>query len=255
MKQLSCLVCVIGWVVSSFAQTSTLSVTTNKTTSLIFPFAIKHVDRGSGDIIVQQVPEANNILLVKASDKDFPETNLTVITDDGSLYNFAVDYENNPSEFVKKLQPQSSASVVTYANTILDNPKTMRGVADHKWDILVRVTGIYIKENVMYYQLKFYNLSPIDYDIDFVRLYIRDKTKSKRTAIQENELKPFYVAGNSTSIKAGTRSTMVIALEKFTIPDAKYLAIEINEKNGGRNLSMRIKNRIIMQAIPLPDLK
>ena len=62
MKQLLCLVCVIGLVVSSFAQTSSLAVTTNKTTSLIFPFSIKHVDRGSQDIIVQQVPEADNIL-------------------------------------------------------------------------------------------------------------------------------------------------------------------------------------------------
>lgn len=223
MKQLLCLVCGIGWVVSSFAQTSSLSVTTNKTTSLIFPFAIKHVDRGSSDIIVQQIPEADNILLVKASGKNFPETNLTVITDDGSLYNFAVDYQNSPIEFVRKLPTQSSASVATYANIILDNPKTMRGVADHNWDMLLRISGIYIKDNVMYYQLKFYNLSPIDYDIDFIRFYIRDKTKSKRTANQENELKPLYVAGNRTSIKAGTRSAMVIALEKFTIPDAKYL--------------------------------
>ena len=240
---------------SSFAQTSSLAVTTNKTTSLIFPFSIKHVDRGSQDIIVQQVPEADNILLVKALGKDFPETNLTVITNDGSVYNFSVDYVNSPTEFVKKLPAQSNGSVVTYANSILDNRKTIHGVADHNCDILVRISGIYIKENVMYYQLKFYNSSTIDYDIDFVRFYIHDKTKSKRTAIQENELKPLYIAGNTTSIKAGTRSAMVVALEKFTIPDAKYLAIEINEKNGGRNLSMRVKNRIIMKALPLSDLK
>jgi hypothetical protein len=48
---------------------------------------------------------------------------------------------------------------------------------------------------------------------------------------------------------------LVFALEKFTIPDAKYLAIQIMEKNGGRHLSMKINNRKIMQAIPLADLK
>jgi Bacteroides conjugative transposon TraN protein len=255
MKQLLCLVCVIGMLVSSFAQTSSLFVTTNKTTSLIFPFAIKHIDRGSNDIIVQQVSEADNILLVKASGKDFPETNLTVITGDGSVYNFSVDYQNSPAEFVKRLPSQSSASVATYANSILDNPKTSHGMADHNWDMIVRVSGIYIKENVIYYQLQFNNLSPIDYDIDFVRFYIRDKTKSKRTANQENELIPLYIAGNTASIKAASKSVIVVALQKFTIPDAKYLAIEINEKNGGRNLSMRVKNRKIMKAIPLPDLK
>jgi len=48
---------------------------------------------------------------------------------------------------------------------------------------------------------------------------------------------------------------LVIALEKFTIPDAKFLAIQIMEKNGGSHLSMKIGNKKIMQAIPLPDLK
>jgi uncharacterized protein DUF4138 len=48
---------------------------------------------------------------------------------------------------------------------------------------------------------------------------------------------------------------IVFAINKFTIPDRKYLSIEINEKNGGRNLSLKLKNRIIMEAIPLPDLK
>ena len=121
--------------------------------------------------------------------------------------------------------------------------------------MLVRVYGIYIKGNVIFYQLELDNQSPIDYDIDFLRFYIRDKKKSKRTAIQENELKPLYVAGNNKQVKAYQKNTLVFALEKFTIPDAKYLAIQIMEKNGGRDLFMKVNNRKIMQAIPLPDLK
>src|SRR5665213_1565383 len=119
MKQLVCLVAVIGLFVSSFSQTPSLSITTNKTTSLIFPFTIKHVDRGTRDILVQQVKEAGNILLVKAARKDFPETNLTVLTSDGSIYNFEVNFENKPSLFVYNLPVQTSASLATYANSIL----------------------------------------------------------------------------------------------------------------------------------------
>ncbi|HUZ59198.1 MAG TPA: conjugative transposon protein TraN [Hanamia sp.] len=255
MKQLVCLVAAIGLFVSSFSQTPSLSITTNKTTSLIFPFTIKHVDRGTREILVQQVKEADNILLIKAAGKDFPETNLTVITSDGSTYNFSVDYENKPLLFVYNLPVQSSASLATYANSILDNPKTINGISTRKWDMLVRVYGIYIKGNTIFYQLELDNQSPIDYDIDFLRFYIRDKKKSKRTAIQENELKPLYVAGNNKQVKAYQKNTLVFALEKFTIPDAKYLAIQIMEKNGGRHLFMKVNNRKIMQAIPLPDLK
>lgn len=255
MKQLVCLACAIGLFVSSFSQTSSLGITTNKTTSLIFPFAIKHVDRGTRDVLVQQVKEADNILLVKAADKDFSETNLTVVTSDGSTYNFAVNFENKPLLFVYNLPVQSSASLATYANSILDNPKTMHGISARKWDMLVSVSGIYIKENTLFYQLELDNQSPIDYDIDFLRFYIRDKKKSKRTGIQENELKPVYIGGNTSQVKAQSKSVVVVALEKFTIPDAKFLAIEMNERNGGRHLSMKVNNKNIIRAIPLPDLK
>ncbi len=95
----------------------------------------------------------------------------------------------------------------------------------------------------------------MDYDIDLLRFYIRDKKKSNRTAVQENELTPLYVAGNITQVKAYSTTVVVVALDKFTIPDAKYLALQIMEKNGGRHLSMKMSNKKIMQAITLPDLK
>ena len=99
------------------------------------------------------------------------------------------------------------------------------------------------------------NESPIDYDIDLLRFFIRDKKKGKRTAIQENELKPLYVVGNTSRVKGGSQNSIVVALEKFTIPDAKDLAIQIMEKNGGRHLLMKVKNNKIIKAISLSDLK
>ena len=111
------------------------------------------------------------------------------------------------------------------------------------------------KDDVIYYQLCLSNDSPVDYDIDLLRFYIRDEKRSKRTAIQENELKPLFIAGNTSQIKANSTSVVVVALNKFTLPDAKYLAVQIMEKNGGRHLSMKVNNRKIMKAIPLPDLK
>ena len=41
-------------------------------------------------------------------------------------------------------------------------------------------------------------------------------------------------------------------LEKFTIPDARHLVIELFEENGGRNLELLIKNRMIVNARPVP---
>lgn len=254
MKRLVCLVTVSSLFISSMAQTS-LCITTDKTTSLVFPFAIRHVDRGTQSILVEPVKEVPTILLVKAAAKNFTETNLSVVTDDGSLYSFEVCYDSNPNLWVYNLPVNQKASLATHANAILDNGQTIRGIKDKKWDMMAQIEGIYIKDDVIYYQLFLSNESPIDYDIDLLRFYIRDEKKSKRTAIQENELKPLYIAGNTSQIKANSSSVIVVALDKFTIPDAKYLAVQIMEKNGGRHLFMKVNNRKIMKAIPLPDLK
>ncbi|MBK8310909.1 MAG: DUF4138 domain-containing protein [Chitinophagaceae bacterium] len=89
MKQFVSMISICWMFVSATAQT-TLGITTDKTTSLVFPFAIKHVDRGTQAVLAQQVKEAPTILLVKAAEKDFAETNLSVVTDDGSVYAFTV---------------------------------------------------------------------------------------------------------------------------------------------------------------------
>lgn len=98
------------------------------------------------------------------------------------------------------------------------------------------------------------NNSPIDYDIDLLQFVIRDKNKSKRTAIQENELTPLYIAGNKKQVKAYNFSVIVVALDKFTIPDAKLLGVRIMEKNGGRHFNLKIYNGHILKAIVLPEL-
>lgn len=254
MKRLVWLAVMSLFFVSLKAQTS-LCISTEKTTSLVFPFSILHVDRGTQAILAQQVKESPTILLVKAAEKGFPETNLSVVTDDGSVYSFVVCYDNDPATWVYHLPTNRYATLATYANGILDNPRTMHGIKDEQWDIKAMVSGIYIKNEIMYYQLNITNSSPVDYDIDVLRFFIRDKKKGKRTAIQETDLKPLHISGNTSQVKANSTSSIVFALDKFTIPDAKYLAVQIMEKNGGRHLSMKVSNKKIMHAIILPDLK
>jgi conjugative transposon TraN protein len=254
MKRLVCMICGCWLFVSAIAQTS-LCIATDKTTSLVFPFSILHVDRGTKDILVQPVQEAENILLVKAGLKDFPETNLSVFTSDGSVYTFQVCYQPTPTTWTYYLHANKKATMATYANGILDNKRTLRGIRDNSWDIDAAVIGAYIKDDVLYYHLRIINNSPVDYDIEVLRFYIRDKRKSKRTAIQENELKPLQISGNTRQVKAFSRTVAVVALQKFTIPDKKFMGIQIMEKNGGRHLNMKLGNKDILKAIQLPDLR
>ncbi len=254
MKRMVC----IGflWVLSlSVVAQNSLCLSTDKTTSLVFPFPVKHVDRGTPVVLAQQVKEVPNILLVKAGAKDFPETNLSVATEDGSLYSFAVCYDPKPSAWVFHLPVQVKESLKSGATALLDNPGVIRGIRDRKWGMCAKVTGIYVKDDVLFYQLALQNDSPLDYAIERIRFFVADKKKSKRTAVQELDLKPLHSVGNTALVKARNATVLVVALDKFTIPDARYLGVQIMEKNGGRHLSMKINNRDLMDALILPEWK
>ncbi|MDR0413533.1 MAG: DUF4138 domain-containing protein, partial [Dysgonamonadaceae bacterium] len=68
-----------------------LEVTFTKTVHIIFPAAIRYVDLGSIDLLAAKADGAENVLRVKAATQGFrKESNLSVITEDGSYYTFNV---------------------------------------------------------------------------------------------------------------------------------------------------------------------
>lgn len=249
-------------------KTEPLEITFFKTTSIVFPAAIKNVDRGSRDVLAQKARGVENVLQLKAGRKDFPETNLTVITADGELHHFIVNYASDPDELIIDISKRDPLSVenptavfssrfnkemlAEYASNILSAKRTVRFVSKKNNKIGLSLQGIYIHDNTIFYHLKVKNRSNIDYDIDFLRFYVRDKKQVKRTASQEEEIMPVYVQGDTKSIKGRSEIDLVYALEKFTIPDAKHLVIELFEENGGRNLELLINNRMIVNAKPVP---
>ena len=122
MKRFVCLVCVVMFFFNAWAQDLTLHLSTNKTSSLIFPSKIIHVDRGRSEVLVEQVKDAPNILLVKAGSKELLETNLSVVIEGGSLYSFPVCYLEDPRTWVYYLSPQKGSTTMSVAAALLDNP-------------------------------------------------------------------------------------------------------------------------------------
>src|SRR5580698_5987781 len=101
MKMLTLFVFLFGIVSHSVSQTTIesfpISICCNKTTNLIFSYAIKSVDRGSKDVLAQKANGAENVLQLKAARETFQPTNLSVITSDGKLFSFIINYSQNPS--------------------------------------------------------------------------------------------------------------------------------------------------------------
>ena len=251
----------------SFIPAAHLSVTKNKTTNLIFPFSVKSIDRGSKDILVQQPRGTENVVQVKAGKINFAQTNLSVITIDGKLYSFIVDYSEQPSQLNIVINNNGSLTGSSSALVSLSvgyNEAVMKSVAekvlerkgfrikvDKKSKLKLKVNGIYINDDILYFRLKLQNKSNIGFDADNITFSIRNHQRSKRTATQELSLTPVYTHHAFKNVKAGSSSNCVIAFSKFTLAGAKYLSIQLSEKGGTSSLHLRMENQHIMNAVPI----
>jgi conjugative transposon TraN protein len=245
-----------------------LAITYEKTTNLVFPYAIISVDRGSQSVLAQKAKGVENILQIKAGKEGFEETNLTVITSEGKLYSFLLNYDPKPSELnltfetmnpvVKNAffssEEHDEKEIEAYSNLVAIEKEKIYGIKDKKYGMRFQLDGLYIRENVMYYRIKMENQSNINYDIDQLRFFIRDRKKAKRTATQEIEIKALYVENNTTTVRGQSEHIFVFALPKFTIPDQKFLAVQLMEKNGGRHLELNVRNKALVRSTALLSL-
>ncbi|HEX5170842.1 MAG TPA: conjugative transposon protein TraN [Cyclobacteriaceae bacterium] len=243
----------------------TIEITFNKTTSIVFPAMIKSVDRGSRDVLAQKAKGVENVLQLKAARHGFTTTNLTVITSDGNIHEFTVNYTDEPESLVLNMGDNPDSYTLTnpdlifqtelnememelYASRIIEAKRSVRFLNETRHGISISLRGIFIKDNVMFYHFRIKNRSNISYDVNFLRLYIEDRQKVRRTASQEVGITPIYVFGNANEINGQSTNDVVFALDKFTIPGAKRLVIEMFERNGGRNLTLSINNKAIVNA-------
>jgi len=239
-----------------------LGIGYSKTTNLIYPYAVVSVDRGSKDVLAQKAKGMENILQVKAGKMGFDETNLTVVTSDGHLYSYILSYLDNPTSLNIKYEKASGKPAANFSAPELAQESAVRAagekvmnikpfianVKDRKFGQKFRLEGIYIRGEVMYFQVSLKNNSNINYDIDQLRFYVRDQKKAKRTASQELELHPLQVINDISVVQANSQNVFVFALDKITIPDQKEMTIQCLEKSGGRHLELKFGNKTILKA-------
>ena len=241
-----------------------VTVAFSKTTNIIFPYSIVSVDIGSRDVLAQKAKGAENILQIKAAKDSFPQTNISIITADGKLTSFLVDYAKQPLVLNLSLTGagrQNTISIpsesinqeqVEHLATMAAESKTkLRGIKDKTFGVSLKLNGLFIHKGVMLLRFTIANKTNISYDIEQLRLYIRDQKKSKRTATQEIEILPVLEKNNIGKVAGQSYNTLVFVVPKFTIPDKKYLAVQLMEKNGGRHLELHVKNKNILKAVPI----
>lgn len=256
-----------------------VEVSFNKTTHLIFPAPVQYVDLGSTDIIADKAAGAANVVRLKAAVRDFQaETNLTVITADGRFYAFDVRYADDPGQLSIRIMndlqaqiPEGKAPTVPVRLDALDGDDAARidsameqiynndkpqikHIGYKRYGLQTLLTGIYIdSEGWLYFGIEMRNDSRIPFDIDHIRMYVRDKRLPRRTAMQDIEIVPVRSLHPLHNIGTGNTRRTVWVVPKMTIPDGKILQVDIYERGGGRHQSLRVENRDILAAKPIPE--
>ncbi len=258
-----------------------LEVTFNKTVHIIFPAPIRYVDLGSSDLLAGKADGSENVLRVKAAVRDFStETNLAVITEEGSYYTFNVKYADEPLKlniemkdfihdgeatnrpnnsmevYLQELGSESPLLVKLIMKSIYKNNKReIKHIGSKRFSVQYFLKGIYTHNGLLYFHTELKNSSNVPFDVDFVTFKIVDKKVLKRTAIQEQIITPLRAHNFLTQISGKKSERTVFTLPKFTLPDDKQLIIQLHEKEGGRHQSFFIENSDLVRAKVINELK
>lgn len=258
-----------------------LEITFSKTVHIIFPDAVRYVDLGSSDLIAGKADGVENVLRVKAAARDFStETNMAVITDDGSYYTFNIKYSDEPQKlniemkdfihdgeavnrpnnaqeiYLTELGKESPLLVKLIMNSIYKNDRReIKHIGSKRFGIQFILKGIYSHNGLLYFHTQIKNSSNVPFSVDFVTFKIVDKKVAKRTAIQETVITPLRAHNFAMQIDGRRDQRTVFTLPKFTIPDDKQLIIELNEKEGGRHQSFVVENNDLVRARVINELE
>ena len=258
-----------------------LEVTFNKTVHVIFPAPIRYVDLGSADLLAAKADGTDNVLRVKAALRDFSrESNLSVITEDGSYYTFNVKYADEPVKlsvemtdflhdgeavnrpnnalavYMQELGQESPLLVKLIMQSIYkNNDREIKHIGSKRFGIQHTLKGIYTHNGLLYFHLQLKNSSNVPYNIDFITFKIVDKKVAKRTAIQEQIIWPLRAHNNLMLVGGKRTERMIFTLQKFTIPDDKMLVVELNEQGGGRHQRFTVDNADLVRAKVINELK
>ncbi|MBN8856256.1 MAG: hypothetical protein BGO55_08835 [Sphingobacteriales bacterium 50-39] len=237
-----------------------VQVSINKVTNLVFHHRIMSVEVGSQEITASQVNDT--ALALQSSTRSFPETNLSVYAGDGRLYSFILIYADSPAHTsfliswkdttafteLEEAEPLTEAAVQQTSADALAASHFLSRHSSDEFGVSLTLKSLYVRSTLFFFVFNLENETGVDYDVLRWHFSIRDKKRGKRTAVQEVDLTPVYLSKDA--YHAGFRSNhlLVVALPKFTVPRKKYCLISLLEKDGGRNLQLRLRNNTLIKA-------
>ncbi|SDR68829.1 protein of unknown function [Gillisia sp. Hel1_33_143] len=247
----------------------TIYANDTKNVALFFPEPIRQGITGSENFVFSyNREEEQNFGLLQA--KPGKESNLLIINKDGSIFSYIVRYKEHLlklnyfiplSSRIGNEKPlvTDSIEVITYEESIdnktyyyqkfsshlLDRQQHIGRIKKRNEGIALSVENIVFNKEELYFVIQIENKSTLDYDLNFLNLSIETRQKGKRKSLQRLNKEPQFRYNVPSRISENETVRLVYVLPKFSLSNDHRAILELNEKNGERNIELKISHRYI----------
>ncbi|MFB9055899.1 DUF4138 domain-containing protein [Mariniflexile ostreae] len=255
------------------AQTSfhldTIYANDQKNVALFFPEPIRQGITGSENFVFTYNREKGQYFgLLQA--KPGKESNLLVVNKNGSVFSYIVKYRKKldrlnyfipTSKSIGNEKPIAldSTTIVKREDTIdnstyyynkfcsylIGRKQRIGRIKKRNEGIVLSVENIVFDKKELYFVIQVENKSSLDYDLNFLKLSIATRKKGKKKSLQRLYQKPVFKYSLPAKIKENETVRLVYVMPKFSLSNDRRAILELNEKNGERNLKLKISHRFI----------
>lgn len=263
--------------ISAFAKISaqttqlldTIYANDTKNVVLFFPEPIRQGITGSDNFVFTYNREKEQYFgLLQA--KPGKESNLLVVNRNGSIFSYIVRYKAKLSKFnyfipmassignekpkvndsTKAETSEKSIDNSTYyyqkfCSYLLDRNQHIGRITERYEGIVLSVENIVFDKEELYFVIQIENKSTLDYDLNFLNLSIETRQKGKRKSLQRMNQEPIFKHNLPSKIAENEIVRFVYVMPKFSLSNDRRAILELNEKDGERNVELKISHRYI----------
>tara|TARA_R110002051_G_scaffold194984_1_gene263217 strand:- start:2020 stop:2853 length:834 start_codon:yes stop_codon:yes gene_type:complete len=247
----------------------TIYANDQKNVALFFPEPIRQGITGSDNFVFTYNRDNEQYLgLLQA--KPGKESNLLVVNRDGSVFSYIIKYKERLSKlnyFIpmansigneKPLVNNSIKVIDSEASTtkknqyyerfcayLLDRKRRIGRLKKRKEGVALSVENIVFDKDELYFAIQITNNSSLDYDLNFLNFSVETRQKGKKKSLQKLYQEPLFRYNVPSRISKYETVRLVYVLPKFSLSSERRVVLELNEKDGERNLNLKIAYRII----------
>lgn len=247
----------------------TIYANDQKNVALFFPEPIRQGITGAENFVFTYNREKQQYFgLLQA--KPGKESNLLVINQNGSIFSYIVKYKKQLSTlnyFIPKSSSIGNEKLIVADSAKVDKPRAATDNRTYYYQkfcsyliyrkqrigrikkrnegIILSIENIVFNKEELYFVIKIENKSSLDYDLNFLNFSVQTRQKGKKKSLQTLLKKPIFKYNVPLKIKEKETVRMIYVLPKFSIGNDRRVILELNEKNGERDIELKISHRYI----------